>query len=241
MPSPSVTLRVGVVPDVEIGSTTEAPSQSVPALEPERIRKRVGFRDDPGVAWRFLGRVQGDLALFATNAGVVVLHCRAAYERVRLEQVEDALVDGKPAESQTLLIPEPIELDGLEAGILEGTLKELRGQGFTIEEFGRNFYRIEACPAWLEPGEAVSFLRDFLDLAREAGGGSAAEKVAREEIARLASVRGKAAGSQFADGEIVRLAEQLLRCRNPLTCPQGRPTYVEHPWREWEKRFGRGL
>ncbi|MFP6888076.1 MAG: DNA mismatch repair protein MutL, partial [Opitutales bacterium] len=139
------------------------------------------------------------------------------------------------------LISEPIELDGVEAGILEGASQELRGQGFAIEEFGRNFYRIEACPAWLEPGEAASFLRDFLDLAREAGGGSAADKVACEEIARLASVRGKAAGEEFADGEIVRLAEQLLRCRNPLTCPQGRPTYVEHPWREWEKRFGRGL
>jgi DNA mismatch repair protein MutL len=183
--------------------------------------------------------VQGDLALFATDAGVVVLHCRAAYERVRLEQVEDALVDEKPAESQALLIPEPIELDGVEAGILGETLRELLDQGFVIEEFGRNFYRIEACPAWLEPGEAVSFLRDFLELAREAGGGSAAEKVAREEIARLASVRGKAAGEDFADGEIVRLAERLLRCRNPLTCPQGHPTYVEHPWREWEKRFGR--
>ena len=241
LPVPMVERREGApapLPTVEVvAPPVEVPAPSGPETEP--IRKHVGFRDEPGVAWRFLGRVQGDLALFATDAGVVVLHCRAAYERVRLEQVEDALVDEKPAESQALLIPEPIELDGVEAGILGETLRELLDQGFVIEEFGRNFYRIEACPAWLEPGEAVSFLRDFLELAREAGGGSAAEKVAREEIARLASVRGKAAGEDFADGEIVRLAERLLRCRNPLTCPQGHPTYVEHPWREWEKRFGR--
>ena len=208
--------------------------------EVEDVRKRVGFRDDPGVVWRFLGRVQGDLVLFSTNAGVVALHCRAAYERVRLEQVEDALASGKSAESQTLLIPEPIELDGVESGILESALPELSQQGFAIEEFGRNFYRVEACPSWIEPGESISFLRDFLDLARRAGG-SAAGLVAQEEIARLALVRGRAAGDEFADGEVVRLAEQLLRCRNPLTCPQGRPTYVEHPWREWKKRFGRNL
>ena len=109
-------------------------------VEQERIRKHVGFRDDPGVSWRFLGRVQGDLALFATEAGVVLLHCRAAYERVRLEQVEDALVDEKPAESQALLIPEPVELDGVEVGILERILQDLRSQGYGIEEFGRNFY-----------------------------------------------------------------------------------------------------
>jgi DNA mismatch repair protein MutL len=208
--------------------------------EEEELRKRVGFRDDPGVAWRFLGRVQGDLVLFSTDAGVVAFHCRAAYERVRLEQVEDALALGKSAESQTLLIPEPIELDGVEAGILESALPELSNQGFAIEEFGRNFYRVEACPAWIEPGESISFLRDFLDLARRAGG-SAAGSVAQEEVARLAVVRGRAAGDDFADGEVIRLAEQLLRCRNPLTCPQGRPTYVEHPWREWKKRFGRTL
>jgi DNA mismatch repair protein MutL len=229
----------------EVLSAGESPVTDVsPPLEEkpgaEEVRKRVGFRDDPGVVWRFLGRVQGDLVLFSTDAGVVAFHCRAAYERVRLEQVEDALALGKSAERQTLLIPEPIELDGVEAGILESVLPELSNQGFAIEEFGRNFYRVEACPTWIEPGESISFLRDFLDLARRAGG-SAAGSVAQEEIARLAVVRGRAAGDDFADGEVIRLAEQLLRCRNPLTCPQGRPTYVEHPWREWKKRFGRGL
>ena len=221
-------------------STTDVSPPPEEKAEEEELRKRVGFRDDPGVVWRFLGRVQGDLVLFSTDAGVVAFHCRAAYERVRLEQVEDALALGKSAESQTLLIPEPIELDGVESGILESALPELNNQGFAIEEFGRNFYRVEACPAWIEPGESISFLRDFLDLARRAGG-SAAGSVAQEEIARLAVVRGRAAGDDFADGEVVRLAEQLLRCRNPLTCPQGRSTYVEHPWREWKKRFGRTL
>jgi DNA mismatch repair protein MutL len=228
-----------VLPTGEFPSIDVSPSPEQKPEE-EELRKRVGFRDDPGVVWRFLGRVQGDLVLFSTDAGVVAFHCRAAYERVRLEQVEDALALGKSAESQTLLIPEPIELDGVEAGILESVLPELSNQGFAIEEFGRNFYRVEACPAWIEPGESISFLRDFLDLARRAGG-SAAGSVAQEEIARLAVVRGRAAGDDFADGEVIRLAEQLLRCRNPLTCPQGRPTYVEHPWREWKKRFGRGL
>jgi len=228
-----------VLPTGEFSATDVSPP---PEEKPEKeeLRKRVGFRDDPGVVWRFLGRVQGDLVLFSTDAGVVAFHCRAAYERVRLEQVEDALALGKSAESQTLLIPEPIELDGVESGILESALPELSNQGFAIEEFGRNFYRVEACPAWIEPGESISFLRDFLDLARRAGG-SAAGSVAQEEIARLAVVRGRAAGDDFADGEVIRLAEQLLRCRNPLTCPQGRPTYVEHPWREWKKRFGRTL
>jgi DNA mismatch repair protein MutL len=229
-----------VVSTGESPLTKASPPPNEKTEADEQVRKIVGFRDDTGVAWRFLGRVQGDLVLFSTDAGVVAFHCRAAYERVRLEQVESALASGKSTESQILLIPEPIELDGVEAGILESALPELSNQGFAIEEFGRNFYRVEACPVWIEPGESISFLRDFLDLARRSGG-SAVGSVAQEEIARLAVVRGRAAGDDFADGEVICLAEQLLRCHNPLTCPQGRPTYVEHPWREWKKHFGRGL
>ena len=84
-------------------------------------------------------------------------------------------------------------------------------------------------------------MRDFIDLVLESGGGSAGEEVIRKEVARLASVGGRAAGEDFSDEEIVRLAESLLSCRNPLTCPKGNPTYEEYPWRDWEKRFGRGL
>ena len=45
----------------------------------------------------------------------------------------------------------------------------------------------------------------------------------------------------FSDEEVVRLANQLVACRNPYTCPQGRPTYFEIPKREFESRFRRKL
>jgi len=212
-----------------------------PVASPETFRRNVGLRDDVSAPWRLLGRAKGDLALFSTEAGVVAMHCRAAYERVRLEQVEDAMSGEKPVESQVLLMPEPVELDRHGEQVLKRILPELQAHGFAVEEFGRHFYRVEACPAWIEPGEAVSFLRDFIDLVLESGGGSAGEEVIRKEVARLASVGGRAAGEDFSDEEIVRLAESLLSCRNPLTCPKGNPTYEEYPWRDWEKRFGRGL
>ncbi len=209
--------------------------------ESPTARKRVGYRDDLDASWRFLGRPHGDLALFATPAGIVALHCRAAYERVLFEQVEEQASAERPTESQTLLLPEALELDGVDSENLAAFTPELNSRGFQVEEFGRNFYRVEACPPWLEPAEAVGFLRDFLDLVREAGGGSASTRIAREELTRLAVVRGSAAADEFADGEIVGLAEKLLACRNPLTCPKGHPTYLETPKREWEKRFGRSL
>lgn len=233
-PSPPPT---GVAPSDGQSEAGEAPRKG----KSESERKRVGYRDDPGASWKFLGRPHGDLALFATNAGIVAFHCRAAYERVLFERMEDETSGKTSSNSQALLLPEALEVDAIDSEILATALPELISRGFRLEEFGRNFHRVEACPAWLEPTEAALFIRDYLDSVRETGGGSVTSQIAGEELTRLAVVRGSAAAEAFADGEIVRLAEQLLACRNPLTCPKGRPTYLETPKREWEKRFDRSL
>ena len=85
----------------------------------------VGVRSDPTASWRLIDRAHGDLVLFSAPQGVVALHLRAAYERIRLEQLEDTLRDSSTASSQTLLLSEPLELDGVDRkkfGIQFGTL-----------------------------------------------------------------------------------------------------------------------
>ena len=53
-----------------------------------------------------------------------------------------------------MLIPEPLEFDGIDNSNLEASLVKLRQLGFVLEEFGRNFYRLEGCPHWFALGEA---------------------------------------------------------------------------------------
>ena len=49
----------------------------------QSVKARVaGRRDEIGASWRFLDKLAGDLALFRTAEGLVVLHCRAAVERI---------------------------------------------------------------------------------------------------------------------------------------------------------------
>ena len=55
----------------------------------------------------------------------------------------------------------------------------------------------------------------------------------------MLSLRGGMPGGGFEESEILALVDRLLRCRNPLTCPQGRPTYVEYGRLELEAKFGR--
>ena len=60
---------------------------------------------------------------------------------------------------QRLLFPLPVELDPIGAALLLDRLKFINTHGFEIGEFGRNFFRIEAIPDWMEPADAEPFLK----------------------------------------------------------------------------------
>jgi len=200
----------------------------------------VGMREQVDADWKFLDRRHGDMAVFSTPQGVVALHCRAAYERIRFEQLEDSMEGEEQSSKQALLLPESLELDGVDATLLEKGKGELDKAGFTVEEFGRNFYRIEACPTWVDPSEAVGFLRDFLEIARENGGEMNTGAFAKEALIRQVT---KSHGSEdsFSEDEVIRMVNRLLVCRNPYTCPRGHPIYFEIPKRDFETRFRRKL
>jgi DNA mismatch repair protein MutL len=213
-------------------------SGNIAPSEPASKSKLVGDRDDMVASWRFLGKMTGELALFRTDEGLIVLHCRAALERLRFEEAEDAFSEEISIDGQRLLLPASLELDAMGSELLQGHLPMLKKLGFSIEEFGRNYHRIEAIPPWLDLSDAELFVRDLIALAKERGG-SADNMLTQKQLLHMACSRGDDAKCGFEESEIILLVDRLLRCRNPLTCPQGHPTYVEYDRKEWEKRFCR--
>ena len=231
------------IPDLFSGGEIEAnqkENEKPSSNESQTGLKRVGPRDASTGIWRFLDQSHGDLAIFSTPDGVLFFHSRAAYDRVLYEQLEDAFQDSNKSDSQALLFPESLELDGIDQKNLVDSLEHLRSVGFKLEEFGRNFFRVEGCPQWVDPEKAIQFLKDFLEIARESGGTMNPEKFCKEVLVHRAT-HDQSNRKGFSDQEIIRLAEQLLRCRNPFSCPKGKPTFYEIPKREMEERFKRNL
>jgi DNA mismatch repair protein MutL len=162
-----------------------------------------------------------------------LFNARAAHERVWFEELQARFAAAHPP-SQRLLFPLPLEFDPLAAAALETHRAWLNQQGFALEEFGRNFYRLEAVPDWLDPARAEAFLRDLADLARERGGAA----LRHDDIARLAATRALRLGDQPAEQEIRALAQRLLATKQPLTCPRGRPTFLELAAGDLFRRLG---
>jgi DNA mismatch repair protein MutL len=189
-------------------------------------------------AWRFLALAHGNYALFETSAGVVLLDRRAAHERVWFERLQEQFRAGA-VPSQRLLLPVPLEFDPIAAALLLDRLKFLAAHGFEIGEFGRNFFRVEAVPAWMEPVDAEPFLRDLLGAFRDGRMPEKNAELAREELARLAAAKAVRLPAAPAEAELRALVAQLFATTAPLTSPAGRPTYIELSHVELARRFNR--
>ncbi len=187
-------------------------------------------------AWRFVGLAHGNYALFETSSGVVLLDRRAAHERVWFERLREQFRSGA-VPSQRLLLPVPIELDAIASALLLDRLGFLHRHGFEIGEFGRNFFRVEAIPAWMEPADAEPFLRDLIGAFREGTLPDHNTELARDELARLAASKAVRLPERTGEAELRALVTQLFATPAPLTNPVGRPTFIELNHGELARRF----
>ena len=166
----------------------------------------------------------------------MLLDRRAAHERVWFERLREQFRAGAIA-GQRLLLPVPIELDAIAAAMLLDRLSFLHEHGFEIAEFGRNFFRVEAIPAWMEPPDAEPFLRDLLGAFREGIIPDHNAELARDELARLAAAKAVRLPDVAGEAELRALVAELFGTRTPLTSPSGRPTYIELNHNELARRF----
>jgi len=220
-----------VSPPTPVSASAETFLKTVP--EPERAKP---VSTGHVFRWRFIGQARGNLALFETAAGVVVMDRRAAHERLMYEEILAKFRKGA-VPRQALLFPVPLELDPVATALLADHLDLLNGNGFEISVFGRNFFRIESVPPWLEPNLAEGFVRDLLALIREKGLPEEHPELAWERIALLASRKAIRINDRVTEEEIVGLARRLMESRNPLTSPLGRATFFEIGSSEIERRL----
>ncbi|GBL30643.1 DNA mismatch repair protein MutL [Opitutia bacterium] len=218
-------------PAAEPGAPS-APSAPLPAT-PAPVASSAPLR----LGWRLLARLREERAVFETPTGLAVLDLGAAHQRVLYEEILARFTAGRPV-SQPLLVPLTLELDPLPAAVLKERQELLTAAGFEFEEYGRNFWRLAALPTWLEPADALVFVRDLLAEMARREGDFGRPALAYDALAKLAVARARRKGDALADGELLALAEALFRTAQPGTCPKGRRTYVEWSDADLGRRFG---
>lgn len=207
-----------------------------PAPEPAHTSPQPEPTAAPLPNFRHIGTLQHQYAIFENKEGMVLMSPRAARERIIFERLQES--NRHPLVSQRLLVPELLEMDARDMGIVLEVKPQLEQSGFQISPFGRNTLRIEAVPAILPLRKVSDFVQELLRVftsgeVRLTRTRSPFEPFARQLARQYAQQEDIAQYLQ----EPLPLLANLLECEIPYCTPGGKSTLLPFPMVELNRRF----
>ncbi len=182
---------------------------------------------------RYLGQAAKTYLIFETRDGLLVVDQHAAHERILFEELK-LQRQAQQAPSQRVLLNQLVELNPSQEESLQEIRTPLRELGWVIEPFGQGCWRIVSLPSWLDASRCQELLKEILDT--RMGNKSDQLEVLLATLACRDAVR---AGRQMGAMEALSLLERMRRVSAWGLCPHGRPVFVEIPFSELRRRFGR--
>lgn len=185
-----------------------------------------------------IGQLHGTYLLAQNETGLYMIDQHAAHERMNYEYYYEKF--GAPSQaSQELLVPLTLEFTPSEAGHIADKLPMLEQVGVFLESFGGNSFIVRAYPHWLPAGEEKSIIEEMCEWLLSEKRGVDLAKL-REKSAIMCSCKASIKANQaLSVQEMEALLDRLGKCKNPYTCPHGRPIVVSFSTYELEKMFKR--
>ena len=188
----------------------------------------------PATLLRPLGQVLDGYLVAEGPDGIILIDQHAAHERVLYNRFLSRL-RGAPAPSQPLLLPQVVELEPSLVAAAADHGERLNALGFEVESFGQGAVQVRAAPVETPAGRIEEALLDLLSSLA----GSRAEDRQERAAASIACHSAVRFGDSMDLSEQRRLLEELERTPDSITCPHGRPTWLELSTQELRRHFRR--
>lgn len=172
------------------------------------------------------------------NNGVIMVDQHAAHERIVYEQMKHVIAKSE-VKTQTLLIPEIIELEEIHAKKLMLYCDSFKQLGLHLENFGDNTIIIREIPAILGKCNIKGLIIDLADEIAEFDNSEILQNRLKEICSTMACHGSVRAGRKLTIEEMNALLRQIEQTPHSGQCNHGRPTYIELKKHDIEKLFGR--
>ncbi len=186
---------------------------------------------------KIIGQFRGTYILTEIHDELYIFDQHAAHEKINFEKYMKEIREGAVA-SQSLLIPEILDLDLEDHELYRENREVLSDAGFLIEDFGDRSISIREVPLFLGKVQASSYLHEILDNIRNLGRGNK-EDVKYLRIATAACKSSIKAYEELTLEEMRYLIDELRHIDEPFACPHGRPTLVKMTEKDLQKMFRR--
>ena len=186
------------------------------------------------------GQVANTYIVSEADDGLIIVDQHAAHERLVMERMKAAMAgQGGGVASQSLLLPEVVELDEPACDRLEARIEELARLGLELERFGPKAMLVRGVPGPLGQGDVRGLVVDLGDeLAAFDQALSLTERL-EAVIGTMACHGSVRAGRQLSVAEMNALLRDMEATPHSGQCNHGRPTWIKLAHQDIEKLFGR--
>ena len=187
--------------------------------------------------FEYVGQVFGTYLVFQNDKEMYLMDQHAAAERINYEKYYEILGE-KNQPTTEMLLPIMISFTKSEILFLEEHMEEFNKLGFVLEPMSTQDYVIRQIPLWANLDNAYDVIRKVFDLIINSR--TVDVIYFRDAIAKQISCKSSIkANKALNNDEITTLVNNLRKCKNPYTCPHGRPTIISFKQTEIEKMFER--
>ena len=160
----------------------------------------------------------------------------AAAERYNYEKLQREFSDRKNYKKQ-MLIPLMFDFSVEEAAEVRNNLEKFEELGIVFEEFGDNSYVVREFPGWIEEDEE-EMIKIIVEKVLKNNNITFNEL--RNDAIAMASCKMSIKANQILNEvEMNKVISDLYKCKNPFTCPHGRPIITKMEKKDLEKMFKR--
>lgn len=184
-----------------------------------------------------IGQHHGTYLIAQNDSGLYLIDQHAAHERINYEYYYDKF--GKPEQaSQELLLPITLEFTPSESEKLKDRLNWFAQVGVHLEHFGGQTFRVTSYPYWLPKGEEQDVIEEMAEWVLDEKSIDLAKL--REASSIMCSCKASIKANQkLTIQEADVLLKRLAACKQPYTCPHGRPIVISFSTYDLEKMFKR--
>jgi DNA mismatch repair protein MutL len=230
--SPPAPLSTSPATSRDVSGSSAAPGATASALR----ERHAGPELAPGPLKAI--QVHDSYLIAETEDGMVVIDQHALHERILYEELRQRVAGGK-AESQGLLVPEPVHLSADEAAAILEHRELLAELGLDVEPFGGDTVLVRSTPVMLTHLAPERLVRDLAEHVHTQPIPPSRDALVAELLHMVACKAAVKAGDRLSPEEIEALLERRHLVADSHHCPHGRPTALVFTKAELEKQFGR--
>jgi DNA mismatch repair protein MutL len=187
---------------------------------------------------RPIGQLHDSYIIAVDDEGLLLIDQHVAHERILFDKFRQKEGE-RQVETQSLLLPETLDLSPAQAVAFQTVEPELENLGFSLMKLSGRTIAIKGVPADLAGNDARNLLSEILETIDREKRGNAIETIRDDIAASMACKAAVKVNMKLTPEKMQWMIDRLVLTANAITCPHGRPIVLRLTMRDIERSFHR--